>query len=263
MIWRRTLPVFFLAWLLAAPGLSALAAELPDRRAARGTAEAPASARETLVELLLQFEALQNELRQLRGQVEVQTHEIERLKARQRDLTADLDRRLRELERRGGVASPAATTDSTAPGAAPPVAAVPVAPAATAPAVVGEQQEYDAAFALMKQGFYDRGAKAFREFIARHPRSALAGNAQYWIGEAAYYVRNFRLAIEEFSKAARDYPTSNKVPDALLKIGYSHYELAEWAKANEVLTQIVSKYPNTAVAKSAQKRLAQMKKEGH
>ena len=82
-------------------------AEPPERRGAdRDSAPAAgAPARETVVDLLLQVDRLQTELRQLRGQVETQGHEIERLKAKNRDLAADLDRRLRELERhRGGAA---------------------------------------------------------------------------------------------------------------------------------------------------------------
>jgi TolA-binding protein len=76
-------------------------------------------------------------------------------------------------------------------------------------------------------------------------------------------VRNFRLAIEEFAKVVEAYPTSPKGRDAQLKIGYSHYELGDWTKAREVLTQVTRDYPNTTVGKSAEARLGQMKKEGH
>lgn len=235
---------------------------LPDRRAVRPGAAVPAApTQQTLVDMLMQLEALQTELRRLRGQLEVQTHEMERLRNRQRDVAADFDRRLLEIERRGGQ-GPAAGGGSTTVitpaigGTAPPT--VPPAPP-SAPPTPGEQRAYDAAFALMKQGLYERAAASFREFIGRYPKSRLADNAQYWIGEASYVVRNFKVARDEFEKVVSQYPHSPKVPDAMLKIGYSHHELGEADKARAVLNQVVQRYPNTGVAKSAEMRLAKIK----
>lgn len=215
--------------------------------------EASDPSRETLADLLLQVDAMQNELRKLRGQVEVQANEIERLKARQRELIADIDRRVQELERRRGAAAPTETTISgSAPTSAP-----------TVSAANAEQQDYDAAFGLLKQGFYDRAAKGFRDFIVKYPQSNLRDNAQYWLGESYYVVRNFRQAAEDFFKVVKDHPKSPKAPDALLKTGYSHYELSEWAKARTSLSQVTALYPGTTAAKSAEQRLAKMKKEKH
>src|SRR3989344_4691497 len=133
-----------------------------------GTPASSSPSREALTDLLQQLETLQTEVRNLRGQVEVQANEIERLKARQRELLADIDRRVSELERRGTAApAPDATTAPVVPGSA--------ASAGSAQ----EQQDYDAAFTLMKQGFYERAAKGFRDFIAKYPQSALRDNARY------------------------------------------------------------------------------------
>ena len=216
-----------------------------------GTPVSPTPSREALADLLQQLETLQTEVRNLRGQVEVQANEIERLKARQRELLADIDRRVSELERRG---TAAAAPDATA--------AAPVTPGSAAPAgSAQEQQDYDAAFNLMKQGFYERAAKSFSNFLAKYPQSALRDNARFWLGEAYYVARNFRQALEEFGKLMNDHPKSPKLPDAMLKTGYSHYELGEWAKARASLNQVMARYPGTPAAKSAEQRLAKMKKE--
>jgi len=45
----------------------------------------------------------------------------------------------------------------------------------------------------------------------------------------------------------------------LLKIGYSQYELGQLDKARVTLSQVIARYPNTGVAKSAQLRLSKMK----
>lgn len=221
-----------------------------------GTGEAPAaSSHEALADLLQQLDALQSALRNLRGQVEVQANEIERLKGRQREALADFDRRVSELERRASGA-PAAPVASSAE------APVVLAPAATATSAQ-EQKDYDAAFGLMKQGNYDRAAKGFHEFIVKYPQSSLRDNAHYWLGEAYYVARNYHQSLDEFSKVAGDNSKSEKAPDALLKIGYSYYELGNWAKARENLNHVITRYPRTSTAKSAELRIAKMKKEGH
>lgn len=215
-----------------------------------GGAPAASPAREVLADLLQQLEALQTELRNLRGQVEIQVNEIERLKLRQRDLLADIDRRVSELERRGVAPSPAASPSA----------------ADTAPVLAEsaqEQKDYDAAFSLMKQGNYARAAAGLHNFMAQHPQSALRDNAQYWLGEAYYVMRDFRKALPEFSRLISHYPQSPKAPDALLKIGYSHYELGEWDKAREYLNQVIARYPGQPAAKSAEQQLAKLKKQGH
>ena len=235
--------------MLAALCLAALAGAAEKTAAPADTAR-----REALADMLLQLEQAQAELRELRGKVEVQAHEVEALKARQRDLIADIDRRLSELERRGG---------APADGAAREAAGAPPAVADTVPAnLAQEQQEYDVAFALLKQGQYERAGKRFRDFIRAHPKSPLADNAQYWVGESAYVVRNFKQALSEFSKVLQSHPDSPKAPDAMLKVGYCYYELADWAKARETLNQVVTRFPSTPVARSAEQRLAKMKKEG-
>jgi len=243
-----------LLMLVMGAATTAVAQErLPDRRAVTGKPTADAATRDTLLDLLRQLEELQTEVRQLRNTVEVQGHELEQLKGRQRALYDDLDKRLREAERRGSTAPPLAAAPATA------TAAAPSAPRSiTGP----QQQEYDAAFDLMKQGLYDRAIKAFRVFLTKYPDSGLADNAQYWIAEGNYVLRNYKLALEEFTKVLNA-PQSQKASDALLKVGYVHYELGAYEKARKALGEVQERYPGTSVAKLAAARLDKMKKEGH
>lgn len=256
MVLRGT--VALLAIVFATAGLHTAVAQetLPDRRAVQSKkSPADANTRETLLDLLRQLEELQTEVRQLRNTVEVQGHELEQLKNRQRTLYDDLDKRLREAERRSAAV---AATPPPAPAAPTTVLSAPATPrVVTAP----QQQEYDAAFELMKQGLYDRAVKAFRVFLVKHPDSGLTDNAQYWIAEGNYVLRNYKLALEEFTKVVN--ATNNpKAPDALLKIGFVHYELGAYDKARKTLTDVQERYPGTGVAKLAATRLDKMKKEG-
>jgi tol-pal system protein YbgF len=244
--------------VIAAWALGAQAADsLPDRRAVRSPVvvsplsnqDAAAGGRTNqMLDVYQQLDDLRNQIEQLQNQVEVQSHEIQQLKLQQRDVGGDLDRRVRALEARPVEAPPAA----------------PVAPPAGADKVPSaqEQREYDAAFNFMKQGLYDQAIKGFRAFLAAHPSSRLADNAQYWVAEGNYVQRNYKAALDEFSRLASSYPDSQKVPDALLKIGYIQYELKSSDAARKTWQDVVRRYPNSNAAQLAQKRLDKMKKNG-
>lgn len=248
MICQR-LTVSLLVMVVAAS--ASIAAELPDRRAVAGRPATDTTSRNTLLDLLRQLEELQTEVRQLRNNVEVQGHDLSQLKDRQRALYEDLDARLRDAERRGS------TKVET-----PPVAPTTTSNTSTTRITTAQQQkQYDAAFELMKQGLYDRAIKAFRAFLVQHPDSGLADNAQYWIAEGNYVLRNYKLALEEFTKVVND-PQSSKGPDALLKIGYVQYELGAYDKARKTLVEVQERYAGTGVARLAAVRLDKMKKEG-
>lgn len=228
---------------------------LPAAAAAQWRAESPKKEqdtdanRQTLLEMYQQIQAMQEELARLRNKVEVQGNEMQRLQSRLRSVTEDLDRRVQSLEGGGASGGHAGTTP----------------PAGAAPATTdgGDQKAYNAAFGLMKQGDYSRAANSFRKFLQTYPTSPLAGNAQYWIAESSYLVRNYKLALEEFEKVKQNYPNSRKVPDAMLKTGYCQYELKSYDKARDTLNEIIQRYPGTRVALSAKSRVALIKKEGH
>ena len=250
--------------LVAVPLVTAQAQErLPDRRAVKApVVNGPAGSaaeqalRQSLLDMQQQLEQFQTEQRQLRDTVEVQAHGLEQMKSSQRDLLADMDRRMRELERRG-------QADAAAVPASP-VATMPAGPSAPpqAPPSAVQQQEYEAAFDLMKQGNYERAIKSFRTFVAKYPDSSLIANAQYWIAEGTYVLRNYRLALEEFTKVLTLYPHSPKAGDALLKVGYVQYELGAYDKARSAFNDVGARYPNTTASKLAAARLEKMKKEG-
>ncbi len=141
---------------------------------------------------------------------------------------------------------------SPPPGAAPRYSSVPALPAPERPAAAPslgtgepaqEDARYQAAFDLLKSGRYDESAKAFRAFLAEYPRGRWADNAQYWLGETAYVQRDFKTALAEFRKVTEGYPSSPKVPDALLKQGFIDYETQQWADARRMLSQVVQSYP--------------------
>ena len=242
----------------------------------------------TLLHMQARIDELSREIRELRGEMQVLQHNIDQSNQGQRTLYQNLDQRLRRLEsttqgspQGGAPFSPGASASApqsvqppAAPGAvlpsapqagsgqgAPLTAHTPSAPAGRSPAAAapGEQgaADYQKAFDLLRQGHYDQAIKAFRAFVAAHPKSRLDGNAQYWLAEIYYVKGNSKAALTEFHKVVDQYPDSPKAPDAMLKIGYVQSALGERAKARATFRQVMSRYPNTTAARLAENRLRQ------
>ena len=76
--------------------------------------------------------------------------------------------------------------------------------------------------------------------------------------ESYYATNQFPQALEQFTKVIEIYPRSRKVSDALLKIGYCHYELGNWGDARAVFTKIQNDYSDSTVAKLAEQRIKVM-----
>jgi tol-pal system protein YbgF len=237
-----------------------------------------------LLDLLQQIQALQTEVAKLRGQLEINTHELEKLKEQQGKIFSDTDGRLRTLEGQ----APAETVTATEP---PPLEVMPpvqtVTPAgseaetaltvenvstdasATAPGTVTAtapanevadnpleaQAEYQAAFTLLKQAQYDQAITAFEHFLARYPDNPYADNAQHWKGEAYYVTRRYNDAINEYMKLISNYPQSQKAPNSLLKIGLCYYELGKPEEGKKTLEELIRTYPGTTEARNAAERL--------
>ncbi|MBI3066627.1 MAG: tol-pal system protein YbgF [Deltaproteobacteria bacterium] len=125
--------------------------------------------------------------------------------------------------------------------------------------VVGESEavrrDYEAARRALEKKDYKLAVGRFKEFLKKHAKSKLAVNAQYWLGECHYALREFDQAIIEFDAVRRKYPQGDKVPAALLKQGYAFAELGEKVNARLILQEVVEKYPRSSEAAKAKLKL--------
>ncbi len=220
-------------------------------------------ANKSLLDVSNQLEALSSDVRSMHNDVDQLNNALESSRKQQRDMYADLDQRLKNLEARAGSAAAASAPPAAAAGAALGASAAGAA-AGTSAADSGEDKvAYQAAFNLLKDGQYDRAIGAFQKFLAAYPTSSLADNAQYWLGEAYYVNKAYPEAEAAFQRVVDTYPQSRKLPDALLKIGFCRYETKQWQSAREVLGQVVARFTDTPAARLAQQRLDKMSSEKH
>jgi tol-pal system protein YbgF len=212
---------------------------------------------QSLLDLANQGESLRNDLRAMHNDVDVLTNNLEASRKQQRDLYADLDRRMKNLESRGVGAGAGGSGDA---GSATAAGGAGGDSSAGGP---DDKAAYQTAFGLLKDSQYDRAIAAFQKFLAAYPSSGLADNAQYWLGEAYYVNKSFPEAQIAFQRVVDKYPQSRKRPDALLKIGFCEYELKQWDLAKATLAQVATQFPDAPAGHLAQQRLDKMSTEQH
>lgn len=206
---------------------------------------------QSLVTLTQQVSALERDKSELQGRIESLEYESETTADRQRQLYADLDARIQELE----AALQASNSRSVMEGGTLSPGQLPVPDGS-------DRDNYQAAFELLKEQRYEPAAMAFQQFLVTYPDSELADNAQYWLAESHYVTQMFDEAITEFEVVITKFPRSRKVPDALLKMGYCSYELEQWDAARTSLERVQAEYPETTAARLAGQRLERMDEEG-
>jgi tol-pal system protein YbgF len=203
---------------------------------------------QSLVQLASELETLRSETTAMRGELETLRFETENSDDRQRELYVDIDRRLQVFEAAPQAFTPPPSQPSfSAPSEAPP--AVAARPAGS------DQQNYDAAFALLQARKYDEAATAFETFLTQFPTSPRADNAVYWLAETHYVRGQYNDALPVFRRVIEEYPQSDKVPDALLKVGYSQIELGDRTAARTSLQEVMRQFPDTTAARLASQRL--------
>ena len=100
----------------------------------------------------------------------------------------------------------------------------------------------------------DRDSEWLRLFASHD----FADNAQYWLAEVYYDQKDYPTAVREFRRVMEKYPQGNKVPDALLKLGFCHLALGSTEVARQTLEQVVRSYPGHGAAALATAKLADL-----
>lgn len=114
---------------------------------------------------------------------------------------------------------------------------------------------YDRVMEEFKHRDYEAALAGFRFFIEVHSHSALAANAQYWMGECQYRMGRYKDALTSFYNVVSYYPLSQKLAASTLKIGQTYSKLGDQDKARTMYERVVDQYPDSAEAELARKAI--------
>lgn len=108
----------------------------------------------------------------------------------------------------------------------------------------GPDQLYKTAYGYLLQQNYGAAEAAFDDFLKRYPTDAMAGNAQYWLGELYFVQGQYKQAAGAFLKGSRNYAKSVKAPDSLMKLAMSLDRMGQREAACQAFSELASRYPS-------------------
>jgi len=199
------------------------------------------------LDLQMQMEALNTDLRKLHGQNEELLHNLQDAEKRQKDFYIDLDTRLRRVE--ASEAAAAATTTSERVDGTKDVSADPVS----------ENRAFESAYTLYKAENYLNAATAFREFLKTYPQTVQEPNVLYWMGKAYFLLKDCKNSINSYQSLIAKYQDHPRVAEAMLNVADCQQTLNNKIAAKKTLKQLISQFPGSDPSEKAKKRLAAIK----
>ncbi len=233
-----------------------------SRQPSRVESTQQTSPQNPMLKYIEQVNALQQEVQDLRGQLEEHNYRLEQLKSAQNEQTMMLKRQIAALEKgkveptKTQVSGPSVNLDDIYKRIDEEKAAAP------AKEPVTDTQQYQEAFQILQRKEYEKAEQAFVAFVKSHPHSQYTANAHYWIGEIRLVQADLVGAKEAFDTVLSQYPTHQKSADALLKLGFVAYQEKQFSKARSLLNDVKDKYPTSSSARLAEGRIKRMNSEG-
>lgn len=136
-------------------------------------------------------------------------------------------------------------------------AAAPTPPPVVSPGI-SPQRMYDTAWADYTNGQWTLAIQGFEAYIKTFPRSELADDAQFYIGQTHYADGSFRDAVDALEQVLLNYPDGDIVPDASYKRGLALDRLGETDRARQAFELVVKNYPDSTMATLAQQALERL-----
>lgn len=235
--------------------------------------------RERAADMWANIQSLRTDVAKLRGKVDMLTIRMDQqLGDSNSTLTmATLGEQLKEIEfvmeNQLQVDMPKVREERTAALAAAAVAAAtPEANATNATAQPAPQKKvetkantdpakalYDKAYALYKDGKYEKARSYWAEFTDTFKKHAFTASALFWQGQCYFKLKDYARAAILFEDVIAKHKKSSKYKSALFKSGYCWSYLGKPELAKMRMQEVVKKFPKSVEATQAKRSLDKMK----
>lgn len=194
-------------------------------------------------------------IRDLVGKVDELEFKIRKVNERIDNMNKDFDIRFKMIEGRpissnnsGGISVPEVTTKIPVADKAPKsITGDSISKGDDLPPVKGLPDVntiYQEGLEALKANNPDLAEKNFTTILTKYPTDKLAGNAQYWQGEVFYGRKDYKKAAIAFASGYKNYKTSPKGADSLLKLGMAMRELNKKDEACTAFGGIKKEFPS-------------------
>jgi tol-pal system protein YbgF len=145
---------------------------------------------------------------------------------------------------------PAPIGDPNAPPAPAPTTGAPPSTAGLSPT-----RMFDTARADYAAGQWSLAITGFDAFLKTFPRSEMADDAQFLIGETYYAQNRWMDAIAAYNAVIQNYPMGNAVPEAYYKRGLAQERLGQLDAARESWNTVIQIAPDSDAGRLAKQNL--------
>jgi tol-pal system protein YbgF len=180
-----------------------------------------------------------------------------------RENVAELVRKMNDLD--GKVTDISQTVRTLAAAAAPPQPPPAVVPAGTntqqAPDTcsgTSADLSYTAALGDFNSKKDDIAIGEFAQYVRCFPQSAMAPNAQYYIGQIYYRTQNWEDAVKAFDLVLEKFPKNPKTPDAQYMKACALLNNHEKTAAGQEFKSFIATYPDNPKVPEARKHLREL-----
>ena len=189
-----------------------------------------------VAELRGQVEIFANDLNKAQQKVDKLGNDLANARQREKDLYADIEKRLSKLEPRR----------QTIDGVDHEVTQV-------------EQKLFDEATASLKKKDFAAATQGFLSFLQRFPGSGYTAQAYYFLGSSYFAEGDCKNAMPALQTVSNRFPFSQRAPDAMLNLAICQDDLNDMTASRDTLEALIKKYPASSAATNAKSRLGTLK----
>lgn len=197
-----------------------------------------------------QITLLQQQIAQMRGQLEVQGHDLQLLNKQLRSFYQDLNNRINQSNNLNSSNNSSSVNSNPKPNTN--------VLSGSNSVQLQDANAYQLAFSQLTKRQYSKAQQLFATYMSDYPNGQYVADAHYWLGEIYLAEKNYQKAKTEFDTVISQYPKSAKISDAKLKIAIIHAHLGKIDQAKTELQKIKRNHPNTTAAQLANIRLQQI-----
>ena len=186
----------------------------------------------------------------LSGDLRVVREKVDETNVRLSSLSQEMEALRMAIPQPGAQAPSSSSSDPTQPGG-PPSASAPPAPGQTPGQLLGEaNSDY-------MMGQYPLAIQGFEAYLKYYPKSDMADDAQFGIGESYFNSSKYPEAAAAYARVISDFPSGNQVPNAYFKQGRALENIpGQIDAAKQAYQAVVDKFPDSQAATLAKQRLA-------
>jgi tol-pal system protein YbgF len=204
--------------------------------------------------VVYELQGLQQEVLELRGQLEQQAYELKRLKQQRLEDYLDLDKRVSELTRQQSSLIRPMTAPSV-PVSQPAGVLKGLPTTVITTAIVDSEQSNklynDAIDLLLNKQDYAGAQKKFSDYLQQYQNGKFTPNVYYWQGQILFAGAKKDAASRIFEKLITQFPSHLKVPDAKFKLARIYFDQGKKKAAKVIFDDVAASDTDVApLAKS-------------